>query len=53
LSAGPNLSPAYEKHRVDHPAAFRAYTVIWGTIGVALAINGISALAIGLGWRSL
>jgi hypothetical protein len=38
---------------VEHPAAFRAYTAIWGSIGVAFAINGISALAIALGWRSL
>jgi hypothetical protein len=53
LSKGHSASPAHQKHRVEHPVTFRAYTVIWGSIGVAFAINGISALAIALGWRSL
>jgi hypothetical protein len=53
LSTGANASPTHQKHRLEHPATFRAYTVLCGSIGVSLAINGISALAIALGWRSL
>jgi hypothetical protein len=53
LSTGPNASPARQRHRVERPATFRAYTVIWGSIGVCFAINGISQLAIALGWPSL